>query len=98
VCVTEASNPLPLLSPGPTARVLNRERMIQLQKLKHLFPLPPVAFDLSSKRVSMEERHVREYLKRHIHPFHHKYLVADLPGLLRSFATYLEKTPGFDGQ
>jgi hypothetical protein len=98
VCVTEASNPLPLLSPGPTARVLSRERMVQLQQLKHLFPLPPLAFDLSNKRVSMDERDVREYLKRYIHPFHHKYLVADLPGLLRSFATYLEKTPGSDGQ
>jgi hypothetical protein len=42
----------------------------------------------------MEERHVREYLQRHIHPFHHKYLVVDLPGLLRSFADYLEKRSG----
>lgn len=90
-CVTEAPNPLPVLSPGPTARVLSQERIQQFQGLQQFLPLPPVVFDLNTKKGTMEERHVREYLHRHIHPFHHKYLVADLPGLLRSFADYLEK-------
>lgn len=90
-CVTEAASALPLLSPGPTSRVVGRAPMLRLNTFKHLLPLPSVMFDLSTKKITMEEGHVQEYINTHLHPLHHRHVVADLPSLLRSFADVLEK-------
>jgi hypothetical protein len=40
------------MDPRPTVRVLSQEPIQQLQGLQQFFPLPPVVFDLNTKRLS----------------------------------------------
>jgi hypothetical protein len=90
-CVTEEPNPLPKLSPGPASPTIGVARIQQLSALNHMLPLPDIHFDLSTKKVTMNESQLKEYLGRLSHPFHHSHLVPGLPSLLRQLADAAEK-------
>ena len=89
VCITEAPNLIPKLSPGPASIAAGYARVAELARLRSLLPLPPVTFDVRSRQVSMNEKHVHEYFNTRLRPFHHSHLVPDLPNLLRAFADAL---------
>lgn len=92
-CITEAPNPIPKLSPGPASIAAGFARVTELAMLKNLLPLPPITFDVRSRQVSMNEKHVHDYFNTRLRPFHHSHLIPDLPNLLRAFADALSKQP-----
>jgi hypothetical protein len=90
-CITEAPNPIPKLSPGPsglTAAMASARRMGTYQAL---LPLPTAHFDLKTRKLALDETHVRRYVKKFFYPLDHENLFADLPAILRSVADTLEK-------
>jgi hypothetical protein len=58
-------------------RVLPHERVL---------PMPPVYFDLASRKVSRDPVELKRYVSRAFSPLPHEHLVSDLAGFLREVA------------
>jgi hypothetical protein len=91
-CVVTHPTPLPKLAGVSTAHS-PMARVQQLQAMAKILPLPDVHFDAQTKAVTRKDDDVRAFAHKLLDPFHHTDVVADLPGLLRTFAGTLEKMP-----
>jgi hypothetical protein len=93
ICTVEAANPLPKLVPGPASSISAVARVQQLQAITKFLPLPPVYFDAATKTARSDEKEIRQFADKLLHPFHHSDLMADAPTFLRQFADVLDRTP-----
>lgn len=91
-CLSSASTPEPVLSPGPVALTAGAiSRAMRAGPVDRLLPLPAIHFDALSKRVTQDPTEVRRYVGRIFSPLRHTQVISDLPGFLRNVAGILEK-------
>jgi hypothetical protein len=88
-CLSESPTAIPKLSPGPAAGLAFPAALMEAGH--PLLPLPSVIFDAKSKKATLDEKHVRDFVKRIAAPLHHSHIVADLPSLLRQVADIIAK-------
>jgi hypothetical protein len=87
-CQAVAPAPVPTFRPAPDPGAI-----AQARGAGHpLLPLFPLQFDVKSRRVSMDEKSVRDYVNRIFRPLRPRHLTADLPGSLRKIADILAKS------
>lgn len=90
-CVLGEPHPLPELSPGPAAG-LSPAAQLQLaspDSLTRLLPLPPVQFDASTKKMSVDPKDLREYANNVFSPLNLGAVVPDPGGFVKQFADAL---------
>lgn len=92
-CVTEPPNPLPKLSPGPTARTMLEARAQQMPSYARLLPLPQIHFDAKALKAEIHEKAVHDYARRLFYPLKVEHLMADFPGFLRQAAEIMDRQP-----
>jgi hypothetical protein len=93
-CITTAPNPIPGLSPGPSGPTAGGIASAQCTGLyKAFLPLPTAHYDVKSKKFSLDEDHVRRYMRSVFYPRAPENVFADFPGALHSIADILEKAP-----
>ena len=90
-CLSQAPSPEPRLSPGPVARPAIMARARQVPSHERLLPLPALQFNATTKEVSMEEQHVRKYVRGAFYPLFPEHIMADFSGFLHGIANALEK-------
>lgn len=90
-CITEAPNPIPKLSPGPSGLSAAMATAQRIGSYKGFLPLPAAHFDLRRKQASFDEAVMERYIKKLFHPLSHQNLFSDLPGMLRAVADVIEK-------
>jgi hypothetical protein len=90
-CITEAANPIPKLSPGPSGLTAAMASAQRIGSYKGFLPFPAAHMDLRSKQASFDEELMRRYVTKFFYPLSHENLFSDLPGMLRSVADVLEK-------
>jgi hypothetical protein len=90
-CLSQAPNPEPRLSPGPQARPADLARPQQVASLERLLPLPPIRFDINTKKATMDEQELYLYTRKLFYPLRHEHIMSDLTGFLRQAADLLAK-------
>jgi hypothetical protein len=92
-CILEAPNPIPKLSPGPTAGLSAAARMHLLPagSLDRLLPLPAVHFDVNTAKVMRDVSEHRRYANGLFAPLEPEHLFGDFPAFLRQVADLLER-------
>jgi hypothetical protein len=90
-CLSEAADPIPLLSPGPSAPAALRMPVAAGAPANPLLPLPAVAFDAQSRKSSMRDEEVQAFVDRAFRPLRARHLTNDLPGLLKQIAAALTR-------
>jgi hypothetical protein len=90
-CITEAANPMPKLSPGPSGLTAAMASAQRIGSYKGFLPLPATHFDFQSNQTSFDEAHMERYVEKIFYPLGHQNLFSDLPGMLRSVADVIEK-------
>jgi hypothetical protein len=85
-CRADAPQPIPKLPNGPASRPgadMLAERVLPHERV---LPMPPVYFDLASRKVSRDPVELKRYVSRAFSPLPHGHLVSDLGGFLREVA------------
>jgi len=95
-CITTAPNPIPKLSPGPSGLSAAMASAQRIGSYNAFLPLPTAHYDVKTKKFSLEEAHVRRYVRSFFHPLTPENLFADFPDTLRSIADIIEKAPKKD--
>lgn len=90
-CLSQVPSPEPRLSPGPVARPAIMARAKLVPSHERFLPLPAIQFNATTKEVSMEDRHVREYVRGAFYPLFPEHIMGDFPSFLRAIANALEK-------
>jgi len=90
-CITEAPNPIPKLSPGPSGLSAAMASARRMGNYQSFLPLATSHFDLKTNKFSLDESEVQRYVTRLFAPLRHENVFADLPAILRSVADTLEK-------
>lgn len=90
-CVTEAANPIPKLSPGPSGLSAAMTSAQRLGNYRAFLPLPDAHYDAKTKRFSLDETHVHRHVKKFFYPLSPENFFADFPAILRSVADILER-------
>ena len=86
-CLSQAPNPKPRLSPGPSAVA----RAIQMEPYTRLLPLPSVQFDAKTNVVSVDNQKMHDYVKKVFYPLRPEHIMSDFPGFLRNVADAMTK-------
>ncbi len=90
-CLTEAPNPIPKLSPGPSGLTASMATAQRIGSYRGFLPLPAAHFDMRNKQTAFDEDVIARYVKKLFYPLSHENLFSNLPAMLRSVADVLEK-------
>jgi hypothetical protein len=99
-CVGQAANPLAENQPGPgmgtrggpgDAHGSRRRQLRRFGGHERLLPLPDVHFDVRTKKVTVDERHVLSYIDKLFYPLRPEHISQDFGSLLRPFLDVVEK-------
>jgi hypothetical protein len=91
-CRTEADDPIPALTPGPSGlAVATARQVLRPGSLDRILPLPTVRMDLKEHRMAVDDDAVREFADRMLAPLQPADVGPQLSGLLHRVAELLQK-------
>ena len=89
-CRVTAPNPIPKLSPGPSAASAAMTSAQHFGNYKSFLPLPTVFHDAKTLQTAWDPKEVERYANRFFYPLHHTNILGDFAGTLRQFADVLD--------
>jgi len=89
-CRATAPNPIPKLSPGPSAVGVAMTSAQHFGHYKPFLPLPNVFHDAKTLQTTWDHNEVERFARRFFYPLHHSNVVGNFGNTLRQFADVLD--------
>jgi len=89
-CRATAPNPIPKLSPGPSALTAAMASAQRFGNYKAFLPLPTVFHDAKTLQTTWDNKEVERYAHRFFYPLHHSNVLGNFGPTLRQIADVLD--------